>query len=238
MVEIVPAIMPRSFMELREYVEQAKGLVRMLQIDVMDGVFVPEKSWPYTDGDYEGFLRLAEGDESLDAWAEMDFEADLMVKNPETEIKKWFDAGARRVIVHVESTDALPRILSMMKDNAHARHEEDSFFAPREIGIAIDIETPSELLDPWTRDIHFVQFMGIAKIGYQGELFDERVIQKIKEFREKYPDVTISVDGGVSLETAPRLIKAGANRLVAGSAIWKSDDIEETIEKFKLFTFN
>lgn len=233
MTEIIPAIMPRSFTELREYVEQAKGLVGMMQIDVMDGVFVPEKNWPYTDGDYEGFLRLAEGDESLDSWAEMDFEADLMVKNPETEIKKWFDAGARRVVVHIESTDALPSILSLMKDNAHARHEEDSFFSPREIGLALSLDTPTDSLDPWLRDIQFVQFMGIAKIGYQGEPFDERVIQKIKEFREKYPDVTISVDGGVSLETAPRLIEAGASRLIAGSAIWKSEDIEETIERFR-----
>ncbi|MBI3074809.1 MAG: hypothetical protein HYY92_01160 [Parcubacteria group bacterium] len=233
MPEIIPAIMPRSFTELREYVEQVKGIVNVIQIDVMDGVFVPEKSWPYTDGDYEGFLRLAVGDESLDAWAEMDFEVDLMVANPETEIKNWFDAGVRRVIVHIESTDALPQILSMAKDNAHDRHEEDSFYAPREIGIAIDLETPNESLDPWMRDADFVQFMGIAKIGYQGQPFDERVIQKVKEFREKYPDVTISVDGGVSLETASRLIEAGANRLVAGSAIWKSEDIEETIEKFK-----
>src|SRR3989344_4079851 len=234
MIEIIPAIMPRSFTELREYVEQIKGLANIVQIDVMDGIFVPEKSWPYTDGDYEGFLRLAKGDESLDAWAEMDFEVDLMVANPETEIKNWFDAGARRVIAHIESTDALPQILSMAKDNIHARHEEDSFYAPREIGIAIDIETPNESLDPWMRDAHFVQFMGIAKIGYQGEPFDEQVIEKIQEFREKYPDVTISVDGGGSLETAPRLIEAGATRLVAGSAIWKSEDIEETISKFKV----
>ncbi|MBI2049286.1 MAG: hypothetical protein HYT29_02535 [Parcubacteria group bacterium] len=232
-MELIPAIMPRSFTELREYVEQVKGLVNVVQLDVMDGIFVPEKSWPYTDGDYEGFLRLAAGDESLDAWAEMDFEVDLMVANPETEIKNWFDAGVRRVIVHIESTDALPKILSLTKDSAHAREEEDSFYAPREIGIAIDLETPSELLDPWMRDVDFVQFMGIAKIGYQGQPFDERVIQKIQEFREKYPDVTISVDGGVSLETAPRLIEAGANRLVAGSALWKSEDIEEAIEKFK-----
>ncbi|MBI3020251.1 MAG: hypothetical protein HYY60_02925 [Parcubacteria group bacterium] len=51
MPEIIPAIMPRSFTELREYVEQVKGIVNVIQIDVMDGVFVPEKSWPYTDGD-------------------------------------------------------------------------------------------------------------------------------------------------------------------------------------------
>ena len=232
MIEIIPAIMPRSFTELRERVEDLKGLAESFQIDVMDGIFVPEKSWPYTEGDYEGFSRLAVGNESLDAWAEMDFEADLMVREPLSEIEKWFHAGARRVIIHIESADALSDCLAAAKSNMHTRHAPDAL-GGREIGFAINIDTPSEALLPWARDVDFVQFMGIAKIGYQGQPFDERVIQKIKEFREKYPDVTISVDGGVSLETAQRLIEAGANRLVVGSALWKSDDMEETINKFK-----
>ncbi len=233
MIEIIPAIMPRSFGELREYAERLSGLVSAIQIDVMDGVFVPEKSWPYTDSDYEGFLRLAEGDESLDAWAEMDFEADLMIANPEMEIDNWVGIGARRIVLHAESTLELGETLSRFKDRAHERHEGDYFDKPLEIGVALNIDTPNELLSHWIRDINFVQFMGIARIGFQGQPFDERVLEKIRSFRAEYPDVTISVDGGVSLETAPRLIEAGTTRLVVGSAIWKSEDIEETIEKLK-----
>lgn len=233
MVEIIPAIMPRSFGELREQTERVSGLVSAIQIDVMDGIFVPEKSWPYTKGDYEGFLRLGSGAENLAEWAETDFEADLMIQNPETEVANWIAAGARRIIVHSESTGALGEILSRFKDRAHERHEGDYFDKPLEIGVALNIDTPNETVSHWMRDIDFVQFMGIAKIGFQGESFDERVLQKIRDFHAEYPDVTISVDGGVSLETAPRLIEAGANRLVAGSAIWKSENIEETIEKFK-----
>ena len=75
--------------------------------------------------------------------------------------------------------------------------------------------------------------MGIAKIGFQGEPFDERVLEKIKDFRDEYVDVTISVDGGVSLESAPRLVEAGVNRFVVGSALWQSNDFEEKINKFK-----
>ncbi len=225
--------MPRSFGELREYAERVSGLVSAIQIDVMDGIFAPEKSWPYTEGDYEGFMRLAEGAENLEEWAEMDFEADLMIANPETEIDKWIGAGARRIIVHSESTDALGEILSRFKDHALERHEGDYFFKPLEIGVAVNIDTPHASLGHWVRDIDFIQFMGIAKIGFQGEPFDERVLEKIRDFRLEYPDVTISVDGGVSLRTAPRLIEAGANRLVAGSAIWESEDIEATIERFR-----
>jgi len=232
-MELIPAIMPRSFSELREALETISGLAETVQIDVMDGIFVPEKSWPYTDGDYEGFLTLAEGRDSFPQHETVDFEADLMVANPEEEILKWIRAGARRVIVHYESTASFERIISLFKDRMHEKELADAYSKPIELGVALDIKTPNELLDPWMRDVNFVQCMGIAKIGYQGQPFDERVIEKVRDFRERYPACTISVDGGVSLETAPRLIVAGANRLVAGSAIWESEDLEETIEMFR-----
>src|SRR3989338_570743 len=81
--------------------------------------------------------------------------------------------------------------------------------------------------------IDFAQFMGIEKIGFQGQLFDERVLGKIADLRERFPKVIISVDGGVNMKNAPRLIKAGANRLVSGSTIFESDNIKDAIEKLK-----
>jgi ribulose-phosphate 3-epimerase len=75
--------------------------------------------------------------------------------------------------------------------------------------------------------------MGIAEIGYQGQQFDERVVAKIMKLRNMSPDIIISVDGGVNFETAPILIHAGANRLVSGSAIFKSEDINSTIKKLQ-----
>ena len=75
--------------------------------------------------------------------------------------------------------------------------------------------------------------MGIAKIGYQGEPFDERAPEQINQLRVKYPNLAISVDGGVSLETAPLLKAAGANRLVAGSAIFGASDIALAIRELK-----
>lgn len=102
-----------------------------------------------------------------------------------------------------------------------------------EVGIALDTTTPNEKVYPLVEKIDFVQFMGIEKIGYQGQDFDARVLEKIANLREKFKRVIISVDGSVNLETAPKLIEAGANRLVSGSAIFESNDIKKTIEQLK-----
>ncbi len=82
--------------------------------------------------------------------------------------------------------------------------------------------------------VDFVQVMGIEHVGFQGQDFDDRCITHIKELREKFfDDIAISVDGAVDFETAPRLINAGADKLVIGSAIFNTSDIISTIEEFK-----
>ena len=104
-----------------------------------------------------------------------------------------------------------------------------------ELGLALNIQTPNDEIEPWLSRFNFVQFMGIETIGYQGEPFSLKVIPKIQDLRKKHSEVIISVDGGVNFLSAPLLVKAGANRLVAGSAIWESDDVKGTIEKLKSF---
>ena len=75
--------------------------------------------------------------------------------------------------------------------------------------------------------------MGIKKIGYQGQPFDEEVLKKIKDLRKKYPDITISVDGGVSFDNYKDLAKAGANKLISGSALYESENIKEAWEEME-----
>ena len=75
--------------------------------------------------------------------------------------------------------------------------------------------------------------MGIEHDGFQGEAFDERVLDQIKKLRAKYPELSISVDGAVNEQTAQLLLKAGANRLVMGSTLLQSYDIRETIREFE-----
>src|SRR3990167_4611729 len=82
MVEIIPAIMPRSLVDLTEKMSLVKGLVPLVQIDVMDGVFVPEAGWPYTAGGPQEFSKFSDEGEGLPFWEEVDVEVDLMVSDP------------------------------------------------------------------------------------------------------------------------------------------------------------
>jgi ribulose-phosphate 3-epimerase len=102
-----------------------------------------------------------------------------------------------------------------------------------EVGVALNIDTPNEQIYPLIPVVDFVQFMGIAKIGFQGEPFDERVLAKIADLRGKYPNATISIDGGVNKENAVALVKAGVNRLVVGSALFGSENISEELMNFQ-----
>ncbi len=220
-MEIIPAIMPKSFEDIVAQVEAVHLFVKTIQMDIMDGRLTPSKSWPYLEGQGESFDKVASGEVGLPYWKDIDYEADIMILEPEDYFANFVNAGFHRVIVHVEATSKFRNIIEEWKGVV-------------EIGAAINIDTENNKLFPLIENgLDFVQFMGIATIGYQGNPFDSRVLEKIENLRKSYPDIIISVDGGVSLENAPPLLKAGANRLVAGSAIFGSDSIEQTIEAFK-----
>ena len=201
--------MPRKYEDIEARVKDVYGLVRTVQIDVMDGVFTPTKSWPYA-ADEEIFKKLISGTIRLPYADECRYSADLMITNPQSEVSQWIDAGFTEIIIHVGSTDDVFGIINICNE------------ASVGIGIALKTTTPNEAIYPFMQKIDFVQCMGIAEIGYQGNPYDERVIPKIRDLRDRYPEAIIQVDGGVNSETAPELIKAGAKRLVVGSALWKS----------------
>ena len=230
-IEIIPAIMPDSLDDLTAALSKVRGLVRSAQIDVMDGIFVASKSWPYVENGPQEFAKITREEAAFPYWQEFDFEVDLMVQDPRSVVLDWVRAGMKRIIVHVESISDFGSIVSFLREKFSSGKEFD--VEVTELGIAINTVTPNEKLNPYLDSVDFVQFMGIEKVGYQGQPFDERVVGKIKALREVRSDIIISVDGGVSLETAPKLIEAGANRLVSGSAIFGSGDIRETIKKFE-----
>lgn len=210
MVEVIPAIMPESFEDLNEKYSRVREYVDIAQIDVMDGEFVPSQSFPY----------ITSQEQSLET-IDFDFEADLMVSSPENVVGEWIKAGAKRIIVHIESIDRIEDVLLKIPSNI-------------EVGVALNTITSNERIYPLIEKIDFVQFMGIEKIGFQGQKFDERVLKKITDLRNKFRRIIISVDGAVNLQTAPKLVKAGANRLVSGSAIFASNDIKKTISALSL----
>ena len=223
MIEIIPAIMPKTTEELDSAVSLVRGAVDYVQVDVMDGKFVPDQSWPFPNFEIEIAPFLNE-DKGLPFWSDINYEFDLMIQTPEKFVEKFIGIGGGRIIIHYESADK-EKIWEAVRKTQDMNTE---------VGLAIDTTTQNEVLDEFLTDenpIDFVQFMGIAKIGYQGEPFDERVIPKIKALRVKYPDIMISVDGGVGFKSAPLLREAGANRLVSGSAIFGSGDSREAIRE-------
>ena len=228
-IEIIPAVMPSSFADLREKLSRVVGAAPLVQIDVMDGKFVPSRSWPYGKHD-DNFEKILAEEEGMPYWEEMEFEIDLMVSDVAEKIEEWIKTGAMRFILHVESLpDALATLKAIRDEYGYPR---DSIFSP-ELGLAINPDTPNSALEPLLAEADFVQFMGISKIGYQGQPFDQRVIEKIRQFRAAHPDISISVDGGVSVETAGALAEAGANRLVSGSAVFGSSNIMQAIRELE-----
>ena len=220
MIEIIPAIMPKSYDDLVEKATLFAGVVPMIQLDIMDGHFVPARTWPYFPGDPH-FARIISEEEGMPVWETLEFEVDLMVGRPEEAILQWIRAGARRIIVHVEGMRDFEKIRDAVPQGLI------------ELGLALNTTTPLSAIEPYLDHIDFVQCMGIARIGFQGEAFDERVLEHIRALRALLPNLPISVDGAVNFETAHALVDAGATRLVSGSAILESDDVALAIDDMK-----
>ncbi|MCX6754813.1 MAG: hypothetical protein NTU81_03235 [Candidatus Nomurabacteria bacterium] len=226
MTEITPAILVDSFSELDEKLAKFVNITNMVQIDICDGKFVSSISWPMQQGDKSSIERVLDEEDGLPYWNSLDFEFDLMVLNAHKQFDFFARLGAKKIVFHLEAeteTDFKEFLESLdpyFKDNIS-------------IGLAINTTTDINKLDPFINHIDFVQCMGIEKIGFQGEPFDEKALEQIKNLKNKYPELKISVDGSVNENTAPLLIEAGADRLVIGSALLQSFDIRETYRYFE-----
>ncbi|MCK5027515.1 MAG: hypothetical protein KAS07_03790 [Candidatus Pacebacteria bacterium] len=228
--EVMPAIMPYSYEDFKQKVEAVAKYVSWAQVDIMDGIFVDPVSWPYRAEDFVPFRKMVEEKEMLPYLDILKYEVDIMTEHPEDEIPKWYTLGARRFLVHFESIDDIDVLEHIIL--RYRRHGKS------EVGIALGAQTPVESIEPIIKELDCIQLMGIKRIGYQGEAFDEDVIERIKRLREMRKDCIISVDGGVSLETAPQLLVAGVDRLVSGSGIFNAKDIPQAIQNFKQIPHN
>ena len=232
MVEIIPAVMPKNYEDLKNKVALVRGRVNTVQIDLMDGRFVRGQTWPYegagiNDSSDPHLLRIMGEQEGMPFWEDIDYELDLMVSDAVTNFDLYLKLGPKRLIFHIEAVEDEAEFKEFLEGiDLYVRDNT-------QIGVAINTTTSIEKVFPLIPFIDFVQCMGIEKIGFQGEPFDERVLDQIKALRKQFPEVTISVDGGVDFDTAPELIEAGANRLVAGSAIFNGPDISGAINEFQ-----
>ena len=212
--EILPAVMPKTFDDLERQVECVLPFTTAIQIDVMDGVFVGKRSWPFTTGEVPEVLPNAE---------EIFYEVHLMIDNPYDIGAAFISVGAKRIIAHIEVFD----------DVAAARACLCSWRAlGAEVGISLLLDTPLERITPLLDEkiVDMVQVMSIAQIGVQGNPFDERAYSRLEELRLAYPWLMLAVDGGVSETNIRALKEAGASHFGVGSAILNARDPQAAYE--------
>lgn len=224
MAHILPALIPNNFDHLKEEMALVKDFVSRVQIDVADGSYAPNTTWPYLHKVDTIFEKIKAQDEGMPFWEDVDFEVDLLISNPERVLLDWIAAGASGFIVHIESTRAHADCVEMIRE------------ADVELGWGIspktDLEELFDLIDTLEMP-DFIQVMGSDKIGYHGVELDPHVPVIVSEIRERYPDLPIAVDIGVNEDTAPKLVAAGVTKLIAGSAILDAEDIPRTIAAFQ-----
>ena len=194
-----------DFGRMREAAEMVGPHSAYLHMDVMDGHFVPN----LTMG--PDLVKSLEGIAPLDVH--------LMVTNPIDFIKDFRDAGAEIISVHVEANNPLKALESIKKNNMKA-------------GIALNPSTPENSIEPFIDLADLILVMSVEP-GYGGQDFHEDAVERVRHYKEAYPNKIIEVDGGVAPSNSERLADAGADILVAGSTIFKADDPIEIVKKMK-----
>lgn len=220
--KIIPAILPEDYFVLEKKLERIKGVTNLVQIDVCDGLYTLSKTWPYTHTPDIYFDKLVSQEKGMPFWESIDFELDLMIKNPEEKYEDFMQIGPKRMIFHFETLKNPLEFLQKMKEQSII-----------EIGVAFSNGTDVREHFDVIEIVDVVQCMGISKIGFQGQEFDERVFIQIEHIREQFLDILISVDGSVNEDTISELSDVGVNYFIMGSAFFKHENLIETLEDFK-----
>ncbi|HUX81099.1 MAG TPA: hypothetical protein VMV38_02145 [Candidatus Paceibacterota bacterium] len=222
---VTPAVLPVSREDLEKKIARFVGIpaVTRIQIDTVDGKFATPASWPYVAP--EEMRDLIRDGVLLPTQEQIEYEIDLMCLDALSAAGNWLALGASRLTFHAESAIDIGRLLA----SAIKQFGTDAV----SFGLALNVTSDVALLEVSLAHISYVQFMGIATIGRQGQPFDRRVLEKIRLFRSRHPEIPVQVDGGVSLDTARELLALGVSTLIAGSSLLRASDPRSEIAKFE-----
>lgn len=225
-MKIIPAILPQRFYDIERSIAKIEGVASTVQIDFVDGFFAPNRTWWFNRKDEEILGEFEREERGLPLWQDINYEFDLMVRNPLEHIDTFVMLGPSKIIFHLDSVDHT-ELLAYFEKLPEVVRTTISF------GIALGRDTDIAVIEPFLPYITSIQCMGIASVGYQGQPYDERVITQIQAVHAKYPEKIIVVDGAVNSENIVELARAGATQFVVGSAIFGSDDPHGTIRELK-----
>ena len=211
MVELSPSILSCNFSNLQNDLKQTKDTdLKMIHIDVMDGIFVPNISF--------GFKVIKDIRDKNDYF----FDTHAMIVEPIKYIEEFKNSGVDRLTIHYEACENLDQTIDKIKDN------------DMEVGLTFKPATDINLIIPYLEKIDLVLVMSVEP-GFGGQTFMEDSIEKIKILRayidENNLDVKIQVDGGIKTTNVERVIDAGADEIVSGSDVF-GKDIKEQINKY------
>ena len=214
-IQISPSILSADFSQLGNEIKKLElGGADMIHVDVMDGHFVP---------------NLTIGPpviKALRKYTNLPFDVHLMISPVHKYIKDYSDAGADIITIHPEATDDLKLSILKIKE------------LNKKVGVSLNPETKIDLISDYLQDINLVLIMSVNP-GFGGQEFMPEVLTKIKDLKKiqeiKKLNFDIEIDGGINFENSKKAIEAGANILVSGTTIFKSNngDIKKNIELLK-----
>ena len=213
MVKISPSLLSCDFSKMGEELSAIKNAsANWAHLDVMDGSFVNNISF--------GIPVIAGIRKSSDIF----FDVHLMIDEPIRYVKRFADAGADLITFHYEATNNVKGTIEEIRK------------CGKKVGLSIKPNTPAEVVYPYLSICDLILVMTVEP-GFGGQTIIMPCIDKVKEIRDKADKsgihIDIQVDGGITEENAHLAIKAGANVIVAGSAVFKSPDMKKTISKLR-----
>ncbi|QOD38234.1 ribulose-phosphate 3-epimerase [Candidatus Wolbachia massiliensis] len=220
-IKIAPSILSADFAKLGKEVRKISDLgVDYIHIDIMDGNFVP---------------NITIGPNVVSAirkYSNLPFDVHLMIKSPGNHIESFINAGADIITIHTEAEIHLERLIKKIKSYKNVNDTKKTI----QVGVSIVPSTPPSVLEYIIHELDIVLIMTVNP-GFGGQEFISSQLDKIsavkKMIQERGLKTQISVDGGVSLSNATDIIKAGADILVAGSAIFRAENTEKAVNDLK-----